>query len=277
MVNYYDILKVSPQASSAEIKSAYRRLARKLHPDSTDGSEATALKFAAIAEAYEVLSKPKDRARYDKRLLDITLGSNGFADSFIESSNPHAKRWRQMVVEKRYNDIIDRMIAEERNESVALQKFLFPLVALVVSCLFFSIIRPDLFLPNVDRIEIVGMLIRIVVATLFVIGVIHLIGRMREAFDRFAFDDNDIHDSVLDGTELPTRHWSRYSMSALIILGVAVAFAIGFGVGYGLELKPSITAPYLFSQSPQIDILLYPPIFVLLVDSIHGLILNLEQ
>lgn len=276
MVNYYDILKVSPQASSAEIKSAYRRLARKLHPDSSDGSEATALKFAAIAEAYEILGKPKDRARYDKRLLDITLGSNGFADSFIESANPHAKRWRQMVLEKRYNDIIDKMIAEERGEAVALQKFLFPLVALVISVIFFSLIRPDVFFSNYFT-DITGVLIRLVLVTLFVVGVIHVIGRMREAFDRFAFDDNDIHDSVLDGTELPTRHWSRYSMSALIILGVVAAFGIGFGVGYGFDLKPSITAPYLFSEFPQIDILLYPPIFVLLVDSIHGLILNLEQ
>lgn len=276
MVNYYDILKVSPQASSAEIKSAYRRLARKLHPDSSDGSEATALKFAAIAEAYEILGKPKDRARYDKRLLDITLGSNGFADSFIESANPHAKRWRQMVLEKRYNDIIDKMMAEERNEAVALQKFIFPLVALVISVIFFSLIRPDIFFSNYFT-DITGVIARLVLVTLFVVGVIHVIGRMREAFDRFAFDDNDIHDSVLDGTELPTRHWSRYSMSALIILGIVAAFGIGFGVGYGLELKPSITAPYLFSEFPQVDILLYPPIFVLLVDSIHGLILNLES
>ena len=275
MVNYYDILKVSPQASSAEIKSAYRRLARKLHPDSHQGSEETALKFAAIAEAYEVLGKSKERARYDKRLLDITASMNG-SDSVFASTNPHAARWRQMVFEKRYNDIIDKMIAEERREAVALQKFLFPLVALVISVIFFSLIRPDVFFSNYFT-DITGVLIRLVLVTLFVVGVIHVIGRMREAFDRFAFDDNDIHDSLLDGTELPTRHWSRYSMSALIILGIVAAFGIGFGVGYGLDLKPSITAPYLFSEFPQIDILLYPPIFVLLVDSIHGLILNLER
>jgi len=59
MVNYYDTLKVSPKASSAEIKSAYRRLARKLHPDVNNGSEETALKFAQIAEAYEVLGNSR--------------------------------------------------------------------------------------------------------------------------------------------------------------------------------------------------------------------------
>ncbi len=273
MVNYYDILKVSPTATRAEIKSAYRRLARKLHPDSAQGSEETALKFAAIAEAYEVLGNAKERARYDKRMLDATPSLNG--NSFA-AGNPHVQRWRQMVFEKRYSDIIDRMVAEERQESLARQRFLFPLVALIISALFFSIIRPDLFLPAPEnRLEIIGMVARLAVVTLFIVGVIHLFGRMREAFDRFAFDDNDIHDSVLDETVLPTRQWSRYTMSTLIILGVAASFGIGFAIGYGLDLR-SVTMPYLFSQFPQVDVLLYPPIFVLLVDVVHGLILGVE-
>ena len=69
MVNYYDTLKVSPKASGVEIKSAYRRLARKLHPDVNNGSEDTARKFAEIAEAYEVIGNSRQRAAYDKRLL----------------------------------------------------------------------------------------------------------------------------------------------------------------------------------------------------------------
>ena len=111
MVNYYDILKVSHDASSADIKSAYRRLARKLHPDTNNGSEETALKFAAIAEAYEILGNQRERVRYDRRLAEIQHNSNG--DSVFTSTNSHAKRWRQMVYEKRYNDIIDRMMAED--------------------------------------------------------------------------------------------------------------------------------------------------------------------
>lgn len=273
MVNYYDILKVSPQASAAEVKSAYRRLARKLHPDSTTGSEETALKFAAIAEAYAVLGNARERSRYDKRLLELSASTNGNGEAVFGTTNRHAQRWRQMVYEKRYNEIIDRMLAEEREESIALQKFLFPLVALILSALFFSLIRPNLFIPNTFP-DILGVLLRLAVLTLFVVGVIHLVGRMRDAFDRFAFDDTAIHESVLDEQELPLRTWSRYSMSALIIGGTAAAFALGFAISYGLDL--SSVKPYLFARNPTVDVVLYPPIFVLLVDIVHGLVLSYE-
>lgn len=274
MVNYYEILKVSPKASGSEIKSAYRRLARKLHPDRNNGSEATALKFAAIAEAYEILGNSTERGRYDRRLVDVRFNDNDNGDSVFSSGNTHAKRWRQMVYEKRYNDIIDRMIAEERSESMALQKFIFPLVALYLSTLVVGIIRPNLFLP-VSFSDWMGVVIRIVLVSLFAVGVIHIIGRVREAFDRYAYDDNNLDDSVLNEAELPTKNYSRYSMCAMVIAGIAVCVGAGLGIGYGLGLS-SVSMPYLFSASPQLDVVLYPPIFVLIVDAIHALILTAE-
>ena len=272
MVNYYDILKVSPNASKAEIKTAYRRLARKLHPDSHEGSEQTALKFAAIAEAWAVLGNSKDRAAYDRRLLDVRPGTTGNGNSTFVSKNRHVQRWRQMVYDKRFNDIIDRMVAEERRESVALQRFIFPLVALGVGSIFVGIVRPNILLSDFFG-EWMGVLFKIFVASLFIAGVIHVVGRMRESFDRFAYDDNDIHDSILDDTELPLRKVSRYTMSASIVAGIIICIGIGFAVGYGLDLR-SVSMPYLFSKFPQVDILMFPPIFVLIVDAVHGLILS---
>lgn len=63
--DYYSILGVSKNASDQEIKSAYRRLARKHHPD-VDKSPGAAEKFKGIGEAYQVLSDPSKRKTYDQ-------------------------------------------------------------------------------------------------------------------------------------------------------------------------------------------------------------------
>jgi len=64
--DYYDILELGRDASDAEIKKAYRRLARELHPDANPGDPAAEERFREAAIAYEVLSDPEKRARYDR-------------------------------------------------------------------------------------------------------------------------------------------------------------------------------------------------------------------
>lgn len=64
--DYYDILKVSRNASAAEIKKAYRKKAIKYHPDKNPGDEVAVEKFKKAAEAYEVLNNPEKKARYDQ-------------------------------------------------------------------------------------------------------------------------------------------------------------------------------------------------------------------
>lgn len=64
--NYYEVLGVGRGASQQEIKSAYRKLAVKYHPDRNDGDEEAEERFKQAAEAYTVLSDPEKRARYDR-------------------------------------------------------------------------------------------------------------------------------------------------------------------------------------------------------------------
>ncbi len=64
--DYYDILGVTRDADAAAIKKAFRRLARENHPDVNPGDPDAETRFKEVAEAYEVLSNPESRERYDR-------------------------------------------------------------------------------------------------------------------------------------------------------------------------------------------------------------------
>ena len=74
--DYYDLLELRRDASSEDIKRAYRRLARQLHPDTNDDPAAEA-RFKEVAVAYEVLSDPDKRQRYDRYGPDGLAGGSG--------------------------------------------------------------------------------------------------------------------------------------------------------------------------------------------------------
>ncbi|HEV8336030.1 MAG TPA: molecular chaperone DnaJ [Candidatus Polarisedimenticolia bacterium] len=65
-VDYYEVLGVGRKARPAEIKKAYKRLARKCHPDLNPGNRTAEEQFKRITEAYAVLSDPEKRRRYDQ-------------------------------------------------------------------------------------------------------------------------------------------------------------------------------------------------------------------
>ena len=66
MADYYDVLNLKRNASDTDIRQAFRKLARQHHPDLNPGDDEAETKFKRINEAYEVLSKPDDRRKYDR-------------------------------------------------------------------------------------------------------------------------------------------------------------------------------------------------------------------
>src|ERR1700733_2379412 len=79
--DYYEVLGVSRDAADTEIKKAFRRLARELHPDVNSHDPDAETKFKEAAEAYEVLSDADRRATYDRYGHD-GLRSGGYAPNF---------------------------------------------------------------------------------------------------------------------------------------------------------------------------------------------------
>ena len=64
--DYYEVLGVSKTASESELKSAYRKLAKKYHPDVNPGDKEAEAKFKEATEAYSVLSDADKRRQYDQ-------------------------------------------------------------------------------------------------------------------------------------------------------------------------------------------------------------------
>jgi DnaJ-class molecular chaperone len=85
--DYYTILGVRHNASAKEIKQAYRRLARRYHPDVNPGDATAEQKFKEVSEAYAVLGNPENRKKYDQ--FGPQAFASGFDPSFASRGGSH--------------------------------------------------------------------------------------------------------------------------------------------------------------------------------------------
>ena len=91
--DFYEILGVNKNSDDAEIKKAYRTLAKQFHPDSTGGDKAKETRFKDISSAYDVLGDAKKRQRYDAEKSGRGPGRRRRVDRSLSVNPNENRRW----------------------------------------------------------------------------------------------------------------------------------------------------------------------------------------
>lgn len=273
MIDYYKILGVKTNASQAEIKSAYRKLARKNHPDLSQDSEASR-RFDLISKAHRTLIDPHERAFYDEQLS----AEKNRSYSILDSNNKHARRARNLAVQAKWDRVVDEVLERDRQENRERQRAVFTTVSLFLSTFFLAMMRPQLW-------QVFSTLGRVIVLTLFVIGVWHLANRLREYLTHYTYKEKPIQGSVFAPDDLPEQPFTRFSAYTFLLVGYALSVGIGLYIGWHADdffsdlrllfqhpvsvVQSSVMAYWAFLLIP--DLIVCPPIAVLIVDTVHGI------
>jgi hypothetical protein len=272
VIDYYRILGVKTTASQTEIKSAYRKLARKNHPDLNKNSQA-ARDFDLVSKAYHTLIDPQERAYYDEQLK----AQKNRSYSILDSNNPHAKRARNLAVQAKWDRLVDEVLERDRQENRERQRAVFTTVSLFLSTFFLAMMRPQLWM-------LFSTMGRVIVLTLFVIGVWHLANRLREYLAHYTYKPKTFQG--IGDLETPEQPFTRFSAYTFLLVGYALSLGIGLYIGWHTqdffnditllfrhrvaEVQSSMLA---FTSAALLipDLIICPPIAVLIVDTVHGL------
>jgi hypothetical protein len=281
VVDYYKTLGIERTASKAEIKSAYRRLARKSHPDVNGGSEDAAHEFALLALAYRTLSDVQERAFYDAQLeKHATATSSG--GSVMHSNNIHAQRMRKAAAQARWDRAVDLWLEAERRETYARTQAVFTTVTLFLSTFFVAMLRPH-FWHIFD-----GWTGRAIIVALFLIGICHLAMRLREYLERYTYRPKQFQDSIIHEEEKPEKPFTRLTAYAFLFVGYLASLGAGLYIGahteffiggLGFFFRQHVRSELLLYPPASLiipDLLLYPPIAVLIVDTMHSIAAKID-
>jgi hypothetical protein len=278
VIDYYKTLGVKRTASNADIKSAYRKLARLRHPDVNHDSKTAAREFDLLSKAYHVLSDPQERAYYDQQ-----LNSRGSSASFLYSDNPHARRARNLAVQAKWDRVVNEVLERDRQENRERQRAVFTTVSLFLSTFFVALMRPPLW-------QVFDYAGRAIMLTLFVIGVWHLATRLREYIQHYTYVPKPIQTSIMREDEKPEQPFTRFSAYTFLLVGYTLSVGVGLFIGWHTQgffsdltllfqhRVEAVQSNLLTYSSAALitDLVIYPPIAVLIVDSMQALAARID-
>ncbi len=247
MTDLYGILGLTPRATAGEIKSAYRRLARKYHPDVSASPDASA-RFVQINRAYQILSDVRRRAAYD---------SGQYNDS---KRTFYASRQAEVVAMQRHFDrIVDEWMARDRQEAAARAHAVLIVVPLFLSAFYVMVSKPTI----IEESRLIG---RIAILALALYGLIYLVKNLTIVFSRYTYHIPDHLTSVFREQQVPIdKSISRRAGLIFLICGYLVSIGLGYVVSKFVPGRYSAA----LSFSTLLGALVYPPIAVLIIGGIR--------
>ena len=247
MVDYYQILGVKSTASVKEIKAAYKRLARLQHPDLNGGLPAATRAFVQLSRARDILIDPQRRAAYDaQRSAYATKGA--YAPVVHPTVETYVRRARS---DARIQKNLEKFLTIEREEARALRQAVFPIVAFLFAAFFVPLVRPHLWHSS-------GWTGRTVILLLVSIGVWHTVSKIWTAI-KLHTDD-----------QMLGKRWSRRQALLFIALAAIVCGLLGTLIGTSFSDSLLSAMPMFFDPSLRLELLLYPWIMVLLIDTVYS-------
>ena len=228
MTDLYRVLGVSRRATDSEIKSAYRRLARRYHPDVCPSPDANA-RFATITEAYRILIDPSRRTMYD-------LG-----EPVERKTTFYASRSAEVVAYQRKLDhLVDEMIARERKEAADRSHA----VTIVVTLFIEELNRPG----------------KVAIIALSGFAAWYLVKNVSVALARYTYTVPRHLISVFKAEAPPNKIMSRTAALVFLVSG----YVVSLGLGYLLH---QLVAGRDLAPGTFLGVFLYPPIAVLIIGS----------
>jgi hypothetical protein len=250
MADPYAVLGVRRTASQTEIKSAYRHLARRFHPD-VNAHPAAARRFAQINEAYHLLSDPRRRSFYDR--------TGNTQPPARQASAAGERAARRAYYQARADRIVNEWLEREREESRARGKAVYTTVTLFISTFMVAMMKPSIFESSTP-------FWRVTMLILFAISIWHLINSLREHFNHYTYRPGRISVTHAPDTNKPFRRGVAW---AFVIGGYLISLAAGMLIGMLIE----DLSVQLFGQTSLAEVFFgvffYPPIAVLIVDMMY--------